>query len=142
MLSLFTSIANTLAAKGNTSIHHQKRFKVTTGETLNLEHNSPSLSKRTFPIWQITMPLCLVTVTSIVPLIAYSIAANSIAGGRYIFDFSLNREQIRIRADIDKQAISPPEKENTVFRLALGDLGGTLEVYTPSQNQSRTVNGL
>lgn len=111
MLRLFTLMANTLLCKGSTSIHHQKGFKVTTGKALELRHNSSSPPKTSFPLWHITMPLYLVIVTSLGPLTAYSIAASSITEGRYTFDFSLSREQVRIRTDINKQAI-PPQKED------------------------------
>jgi hypothetical protein len=88
-------------AQATTQPQCKKRFKATTDLTSELEPNETSLSRPSFPIWQITVPLCTVLIFAIGALTAYSMVE-----GRYLFDLFVSREQIRIRTDVDKRGSS------------------------------------
>lgn len=53
---------------------------------------------QSFPIWQITLPFCLVTIFSVGILAAFYMNE-----GRYIFDVNINFQGIKIRTDVDKR---------------------------------------
>lgn len=97
-------------AQATTQTQCKKRFKATTGLTSELEPNETSLLRPSFPIWQITVPLCTVLIFAIGSLTAYSMVE-----GRYLFDLFVSREQIRIRTDVDKRE-SGSAKEEGVAR--------------------------
>jgi hypothetical protein len=96
-------------AQATTQTQRKKRFKATTDLTSELEPDEASLSRPLFPIWQITVPLCTVLIFAIGSLTAYSMVE-----GRYLFDLSVSREQIRIRTDVDKRESSSAKEEGVV----------------------------
>jgi hypothetical protein len=57
-----------------------------------------NIKMQAFPIWQITLPFCLVTIFG-----AGIIAASHINEGRYIFDVDISFQGIKIRTDVDKR---------------------------------------
>lgn len=63
--------------------------------------------KYTFPIWQVTFPLCIVLLFAVG-------AATTIflVQGRYLFDFEATPNKVRITTDIDKRDVLLPEFEN------------------------------
>jgi hypothetical protein len=58
--------------------------------------------KRRFPVWQITLPLCMVMIFGIGALTAFYMVE-----GRYLFDLDITRERIKIRTDVDKRESNP-----------------------------------
>lgn len=60
--------------------------------------------KRYFPIWQITLPLCVVMIFGIGALTAFYMVE-----GRYLFDLDISRERIKMRTDVDKRESNPTQ---------------------------------
>ena len=60
--------------------------------------------KRYFPIWQITLPLCVVMIFGIGALTAFYLVE-----GRYLFDLEISRERIKMRTDVDKRESNPAQ---------------------------------
>jgi len=54
--------------------------------------------KRRLPVWQITLPLCVVMIFGIGALTAFYMVE-----GRYVFDLDISRERIKMRTDVDKR---------------------------------------
>lgn len=87
----------------------KRRFKPTTDLTLEHRSNKSSCIETPFPIWQITMPLCIVLIFAI-----GSLTASSMVEGRYLFDLVVSREHIRIKTDVDKRELDPAGVEETM----------------------------
>jgi hypothetical protein len=60
--------------------------------------------KRRFPVWQITLPLCVVMIFGIGALTAFYMVE-----GRYLFDLDISRERIKMRTDVDKRESNPAQ---------------------------------
>jgi hypothetical protein len=54
--------------------------------------------KPKFPLWQITLPLCIVLIFSIGALTTIYMV-----NGRYLFDLELTPQGLRIKTDMDKR---------------------------------------
>jgi len=85
--------------------------------------------KRYFPIWQITLPLCVVMIFGIGALTAFYMVE-----GRYLFDLDISRERIKMRTDVDKRESNPAqdttkqaETENQLAEVK----GGNSQRYSP-----------
>jgi hypothetical protein len=101
-----TNLPNTFRypVQATTQAHPEKRFKSTTDEPSAPRSDETLAVRSPFPIWQITVPLCIVLIFAIGSLTAYSMVE-----GRYLFDLTVSREQIRIRTDVDKREGSSTE---------------------------------
>lgn len=106
MTNLPRSFEHHAQAQTNIPTQYERRFKSTTDLTLEYRFNESSYIRAPFPIWQITVPLCIVLIFAIGSLTAYSMVE-----GRYLFDLSVSREHIRIRTDVDKRETSSTEGE-------------------------------
>ncbi len=105
MLNPLTLLAIALSTKANTRNQQDRRFKGTIGlPSLQRQGSFPSKISW-FPIWQLTVPLSVLFITTVGPLTAYFVSE-----GIYAFDFSLSQEQIRIRTYVDKRSVEPTEK--------------------------------
>lgn len=71
-----------------------------------------SSEKPLIPVWQITVPLSVVLIFAM-----GSYTACSIVGGRYTFDFSITREQISIRTDVDRRACNLFSEEECLMEI-------------------------
>lgn len=60
--------------------------------------------KPKFPLWQITLPLCIVLIFGIGALTTIYMV-----NGRYLFDLEFTRQGLRIRTDMDKRDAKPVE---------------------------------
>ncbi|BAZ23251.1 hypothetical protein NIES4073_41390 [Kalymmatonema gypsitolerans NIES-4073] len=85
--------------------------------------------KRCFPVWQITLPLCMVMIFGIGALTAFYMVE-----GRYLFDLDISRERIKIRTEVDKRE-SNPEQDTTKPAETKNQLvevkGGKRQHYSP-----------
>ncbi len=61
--------------------------------------------KRRFPVWQITLPLCVVMIFGIGALTAFYMVE-----GRYLFDLDISGERIKMRTDVDKRESNPAQE--------------------------------
>jgi hypothetical protein len=95
--------------KISTQKSYHKGNQATTDLTPTLEHSGYFAEGQTYPIWQITVPLGVVLIFAIGAFTAYSMVE-----GRYLFDLSINREQIRIRTDVDKRESSSASASKTL----------------------------
>ncbi len=67
--------------------------------------------KRYFPIWQITLPLCVVMIFGIGALTAFYMVE-----GRYLFDLDISRERIKMRTDVDKRESNPAQDTTKQYK--------------------------
>ena len=63
--------------------------------------------KRCFPVWQITLPLCVVIIFSIGALTTIYMVE-----GRYLFNLDISGERIKIITDVDKRESHPTQDIN------------------------------
>ncbi|NEP02034.1 MAG: hypothetical protein F6K58_25930 [Symploca sp. SIO2E9] len=63
--------------------------------------------KSQFPIWQITLPLCVVVIFGIGAFTAFYMVE-----GRYLFDLDISRERIKLTTDVDKRETNFPSDAN------------------------------
>ncbi len=61
-----------------------------------------------FPIWQITFPLCAISIFGI-----GAFAAFHMVEGRYLFDVDISPNRIKIRTDVDKRESNSTTEETT-----------------------------
>lgn len=101
MQNLQKNSTYTCRTQVNTQNHLQKKIEVTSSTSSKIERNySPSI-RPLIAICYIGVPLCIVLIAAISALTAHSIVE-----GRYIFDLSISRDQIRMRTDVDKRKLS------------------------------------
>ena len=105
MLNPLTLLVIALSTKANTRNKQERRFKITTGLPSSPKQESSPAKISWFPIWQLTVPLSVLFITTIGPLTAYFVSE-----GMYTFDVSFSQEQIRIRTYVDKRSVEPTEK--------------------------------
>lgn len=88
-------------------------FKASTGSLL--EYSIDKLPRHTepLPLWQITVPLGFVSI-----FLIGSLTACFMVEGRFVFDLNVNREQIRVRTDIDKTENWSSNDKTTADRYA------------------------
>lgn len=101
MPNLLNKLASTFRANNNTQQNKDKTNVVTTPITAQNDHSQAVMQ---FPIWQITIPLCIVLIFGIGALTAHSMVE-----GRYLFDVDISRERIKVTTDIDKRESSPAD---------------------------------
>lgn len=98
MPKAFITVEHITQAHVNTRNLCQKRVKAAISLCRGEKPASDSPVKSPFPLWQVTVPLSIVIVCGISAWTAYSMVE-----GRYLFDLSVSRDQIKVRTDVDKR---------------------------------------
>jgi hypothetical protein len=98
MINLFNSFNRFTQLQIDAYIQQTERLKITKRSSLECKIDKFSTVRQPFPIWQITVPLGVVLIFATGSLTAYFMAE-----GRLLFDLYVSREQIKVRADVDKR---------------------------------------
>lgn len=101
MRSTHTTFISTSRSQTTIASDQDGRFKVTTeqaSDTSETIQHDALVRNRLSPIWQLTAPICLVLMTAII-----SLATCTTDEGKYVLDFVMSRDYIRLRTEVDKR---------------------------------------
>lgn len=109
MTNLLNTSSHTAQTQPATQITQSEGIGIAKSSIPEPKTDEPSKVKGLFPIWQVTLPLGVVSIFMMGSLTTYFISE-----GRFLFDLSVSWQQIKVRVDADKREIdSTKEKDAT-----------------------------